>query len=168
MSKSQGRIRAIGFATALIFMIAIATSLMGCASAGVKPPTSALFSQMQKPDITMPAPVALPARPQAAAIRAAGTDYVGFDASAAKQLLIRDEIGEQNTDLATECSAGFNEVAGAYGVLLDQAQAQERMFNQVGQRWADAENDLQRQDVIHETENWINRALIVLAVGIAL
>jgi len=150
----------------LAFAAACATS--GCVAAPVKAPSSDLFAQMKSPDVSMPAPAALPARPNATVVKSAAGEMLAFDAKGAKVLLARDEIGERNTELAAECSTGFNEVTGAYGVLLEQAQTHEQMYNLVSEKWAAAETQVRRQDVVHEAENWVNRALMLIAVGFAL
>lgn len=150
-------------------MIAASAFLSACALSPVDPPSSELFSQMQPVgDVAMPAPQPLPDRPRAALLTLEDVQFMAFDTSGAQRLGVRDAIGEANTRLAEHCSAGFNELATSYDTLLGHAQAQELHFNRLGERWSEAEGDLQRQRFEHGAETWANRALLVLAIGLAL
>lgn len=145
-----------------------ALTLSACGLQPARAPRSEVFSQLAPVSVHMPAPAELPPRPQAQVLATDGGDYMAFDAEQAARLLARDEAAAANTDIAGQCTAGYNELAGAYGDLLERAQQHEAAYNQLAQRWADAENDAQRERVIHDAENWINRALLLLALGLAL
>lgn len=140
----------------------------GCALSPTKPPQSTLFERMQAVNAAMPPPAALPPRPHAAVLQSGDEQFMAFDASGALQLAVRDEVAQSNTRAAAQCSAGFNGLSVAYDDLLEKARQHEQLYNQLGQRWADAENDLQRQRTMHGVDNWVNRALLLLALGIAL
>jgi len=158
------------FMTLIVAFLLIAiVALAGCASA-VKPPESQFFSEHSPATaVAMPSPAPLPARPSAELAATPGGEAMLFEPSAALQLLLRDEIGEANTRIAAECSAGYAELSGAYDVLLEHAQALEQRYNLLGSHWAEAETELQRQDTAHAAENWFNRLLLLLAaLGLAL
>lgn len=168
MIKPYSLVHLLPFALLAAGLTLLILILSGCSGAPVKAPSSELFAKMQKPEVSMPAPATLPQRPDATLLSHSGQEFMGFDARAAAKLLIRDEVAEQNTVIAGQCSAGFNEMSSAYAVLLDEARAHERTYNLVGQKWADAEAQLQRESLTHAVENWLNRALIFLAVSLAL
>lgn len=157
-----------GLLSLMVLLPLVLLFMSGCASQAVQAPRADLFGQMLKPDMVMPAPAPLPARPAAQHMVAQGGDLFVFDAAGARQLLARDQVAEYNTELAGVCAMGFNEIAGAYGVMLDQAQHQEQAYNLVGEKWAAAETQLQREGVIQEAESWVTRALLFIAVGLAL
>lgn len=147
---------------------ALMLSLSACAMSPVDAPQSDYFAQLAKADSTMPAPADLPSRPHATMLTVQNVDVFAFTAEQANQLMARDLIAEANTTIAKECSAGYNEVTGAYDILLMQAQQHEQIYNRLAERWADAENDLQRQRMSFGVETWANRALMAVAVGLAL
>jgi hypothetical protein len=159
--KSKGLLVAV--------MLSLCTLTSACALSPMQAPASDLFAQMQPlGDASMPMPQALPERPRAALLTLEDVQLMAFDPLGARQLVARDSIGEANTRLAEHCSAGFNELAVSYDTLLDQARDHERYYNRLGERWAQAETDLQRQRFEHGLETWANRALLVLAIGLAL
>lgn len=152
----------------LLVLAVVLLCLSGCASAPLQGPQSSLFSGYAVPDVAMPRPAALPERPRAALLQTPQGDLLVFDAAAAQQLLLRDRVAEQNTELAGHCAAGFDAQAEAYAVLLRQAQAQEQLYNHLGQRWADAERQLDAEQRSRAVENWFNRALLFAVLGLAL
>lgn len=154
---------------ALLCLSLVPLLASACALSPAQAPASDLFTQMTPiGDVDMPAPAALPDRPHAAALVVNGAELLAFDAAGAQRLIVRDQVGEANTQIAQECSAGFNTLSASYDHLLAQAKDHERVYNRLGERWAEAENDLQRQRVVHGAEAWLNHLLLLAAIGLAL
>jgi hypothetical protein len=152
----------------LLLAAVVLFALVGCGLSPVQVPESRYFAQLQPADVEMAEPAPLPPRPEARLLSTPGGEVMAFDGGTGSMLLARDEVAEANTQIAGACSVGFGELQGAYNVLLDKAQEQERYTNHVGRRWAEAETQLRRDQTAHAWENWFNRLLLAAALGLAL
>jgi hypothetical protein len=122
-----------GMALLCVLMVPVLSS--ACALSPARAPQSSFFAQMQPLALDdMPVPAAMPERPKAAALTTPAGQFVVFDAAGAQRLIARDQVGEANTQIALECTAGFNTLSGAYDQLLMQAQEHERIYNRLGER----------------------------------
>ena len=136
-----------------------------CASTPTPPAALAAFRDMAAAEALMPAPLDYPERPRADV--GAGPSLC-FNPDAAAALLARDELLVANSRIAQECVAGFAALTAADRLLLDQARALERAYNEQAERLRYADQTLREERRDHFLERWAQRLLIVLLAGSAL
>lgn len=148
-------------AAALVLLVA------GCASAP-EAPTTDLFAELEPTSIELPAPVALPARPDAKMERVGGEQLMCFGSAEAVQLRERDNAGQANTEIAEHAATAFESLQRSHAILIEQAQHMERISNLRAQQWADAESRRLEDRKDHRIETWMHRMLTIVLAGVAL
>ena len=141
--------------------------LAGCTSAPPAPTTD-LFSGLQAPDLALPEPVHMPARPNARQETVNGETLMCFGSAEAVQLRERDSAGSANTEILEHSRHAFDALTRSHAMLLEQAQHMERIANLRAAQYADAEARRLEDRREHRIETWMHRLLTIVLAGVAL
>ena len=145
-----------------LMTLLIATTLIGCVATGETrdPPD---WSDVRRPDVVVTTPMPLPqlCRLKTLTDPKTGEKFDMWPADCTKTLLGYEAVAETNTTIAAENAVALTTTEAAYDSLISAAEMQEV----ITRFYAD---ELKYEKREHTIDNWINKLLLVLGLGVAL
>lgn len=152
----------------LVAILCLSLPLIGCASFSVEPPISNRFSETVEPlpklEFTSKDLVAIPDKPKPEKLEVEGTTYIAFTPEEFASVIDLGKAASFNTDIA-EYSLGLNEtLLTERENLILLGKYEEERANYYAEKWAMAEEDLQREIFKSRVETASYQVLLGLAL----